>query len=111
MNLRQTIAKQQEVWIKKLDGKEHLELPCYFCDYMEEKTGNHKCEDCPVVRVLTPGWTRLGNDGYDACFYLPSWREWHQYQLSIGQRAAAARLVLADVNRIARHYHYPVREP
>jgi hypothetical protein len=111
MNLRDTIAKQQEVWIHRLDGMPHHELHCHFCDNMEEVDCEDKCKECPVVRILMPKWTRVAYAGYDACFYLDSWRNWHYNDLSRANRRKAARLVLDDVNRIARHYHYPVREP
>ena len=107
MNLRQTIAKQQEVWIKKCDGLSHRELDCPFCVAADED--GLECADCPVVTVLLPEWAPDW-DGEEACNALPSWSQWH-FAHTLGERAAAARLVLDDVNKIARHYHYPVREP
>jgi hypothetical protein len=104
MNLRETIAKQQEVWITKLDGKPHGELVCPLCERLEEDD-EERCGSCPVVRLLVPDWTVALSD---ACYYLPSWRRWF-FATTIHERAAAARLVLADVNKIARHYHYKVR--
>ena len=99
MNLRQTIAKQQENWIKRCDGFEHSEMDCQFCNYHDKWYGAGGCDGCPVLVVLS-----------SRCSGLVSLNEWWRAK-SVRARAAAARLVLADVNRIARHYHYPVREP
>jgi hypothetical protein len=96
MNLRETIRKQQENWGKRArHGGRHLEFECQFCVYMDQ-SGDSCCE-CPVIVVLR------------ACGELDSVSAWDQAETK-KDRADAARLVLADVNKIAKHYHYAVRE-
>jgi hypothetical protein len=97
MNLRETIRKQQENWITKLDGKRHPEIECQFCVYMEAIEPDWDCDGCPVMELLGD------------CIDIESLNEWWEAD-SKEELADAARLVLADVNKIAKHYHYAVRE-
>ncbi len=97
MNIKDVIRKQQENWTKRMDGKWHSELDCEFCHH-----SRGHCPSCLVVRVLIPKWK--GDEEDAACHALPSWVKWI-YTEDSRRRAAAARLVLQDINKIAKAYH------
>lgn len=104
MTIKEAVQKQQEVWLKRLDGKHHAELDCYFC----KRTWPKLCTECPVVIALMPKWKPTKRNEETACFDLRSWVSWANAK-SHGdnhqEAKLAARAVLEDINRIAKFYH------
>lgn len=94
MNIKQAIAQTQKRWLELANGATPLEAThCGFC----EKIGQlqHGCAECEVSRFFK----------VPVCLGVPSLMNWMETDDDTPEEREAARLVLADVNRIAKHYH------
>jgi hypothetical protein len=102
VNLKTAIRRVQGRWIWQIRHGWDRENRCALCDYASElaaKDYNHKggaCSYCPVVAHF----------GF-SCDSLDAYSEWSSAHTD-SKEENAARLVLADVNAIARAHHLAV---
>ncbi len=93
MNIKQAIAQTQRRWIHFCMGKNGWES-CGFCRYAMGRCST----PCPVLKVLGK-----------PCGGLPNYSAWDEADELLGEKSPEtrrlARLVLEDVNKIARAYH------